>query len=88
MSCLVFLSAETFWGFIITINMNEVSDLTLNNQSEFIQNKIKNELKEFLLSRNLQILAEKVDMLNIHLHDLLKENETNYACDHCHGNKN
>ena len=87
MSCSIFLSAELFWGFTIHVDMNEIELYDLNQQSECIQNKFKNELKIFFLKENLQILAEKVDVLQIHLHERLKVNEINYACDHCHGNQ-
>jgi hypothetical protein len=45
---------------------------------------LKHQLSAFFLSRNLQLLKEKVDLLTLHLHGPLKQDEKNYACDHIH----
>jgi len=79
----VVASADLFWGFKIMLP-NEVSQLPFDEQCSSVNAEIKRELIEFFLSKNLQILKEKVDQLHLHLHASLVANELSYACDHKH----
>jgi hypothetical protein len=79
----VVASAELFWGFSISLP-NEVSTLSIEEQSSIVNAEMKHQLSAFFLSRNLQLLKEKVDLLTLHLHGPLKHYEKNYACDHIH----
>jgi hypothetical protein len=75
------LSSELFWGFSVTININDFC-----NNEEIIK-YIKKELKAFLMIKNLQLLVEKVNTLELHMHDEfenLKLQNIWYICDHKH----
>jgi hypothetical protein len=81
------LSSDMFWGYRVQIDMFLFDDV-----SAIIQ-YIKQDMKTFFLSRNLQLLAEKVEKLKFHIHhpfDTYKDlvGRTNaqdiiYICDNC-----
>jgi hypothetical protein len=81
----VVVSAKLFWGFAVRFD-NDVQNLSLDDQSRLVNIKIKQELRDFFMTKNLQLLVEEVEKLQLHLHDKLKENSLSYACDHCHLN--
>ena len=68
-------------------------DITWFEDVSTIIKYIKQDMKTFFLSRNLQLLSEKVEKTNFHIHhpyDTYKEilERTNaqdiiYICDHC-----
>ena len=78
------ISGKHFWGFKRQI------DLDLVDSSNDIIKIMKNKIKEFLKSENLEILIEKLNEKRYHLISLGKiliETEPNsviYICDHCH----
>jgi hypothetical protein len=75
------LSAELFWGFSREI---EVSQFT--NNEEIIEYMVS-ELKIFLLLENLQLLVEKLEKTQLHMHDQfnnLNNDGLYYICDHDH----
>jgi hypothetical protein len=85
-TCLIILSHQIFQGFNFTVSSDQIKNLTLEQQSEFVNKEAKRLLKEFFYSKNLYVLCEDyVNQLNVHLHQLLDDKVDNYACDHCHG---
>lgn len=77
------LSAHLFWGFQV-----EIPDLAYMNSEADIITLVKENLKEYLLKGNLQVLAEMVDTLPLHFHEnvFTKKNQAEvvYICDHRH----
>ena len=81
------ISSEIFWGYRATL------DLLYFENIENIIEYVKNDLKQFLLSRNLQLLVEKLDKTKFHIHspyntysDILDKTDVSYViyiCDHC-----
>jgi hypothetical protein len=81
------VSSDTFWGFRLLIDISKFHSIG------DIVNFIKNDLKTFLMSRNLIVLVEKLESRVFHVHhpydtyqDLLKltnEDDIIYICDHC-----
>lgn len=81
------VSSDMFWGYRVEI------DLIYFETIAAIIQYVKNDLKQFLLSRNLQLLAEQVEKNNFHIHHPFEtfediKNNTNtstiiYICDHC-----
>lgn len=59
-------SAELFWGFTIVLDMYKMQ---LYPTIDHVIDYAKNELKVFLRKRNLQVLAESVDKMNLHCHE-------------------
>ncbi len=75
------LSADLFWGFNCILNLHD-----FNSNDEIIE-YMKKELKSFLYTKNLLNLVEKVDSMNLHMHDSfenLKTSDIWYICDHPH----
>jgi hypothetical protein len=77
------LSAELFWGFQVELDLAQFT-----TEADVIK-EVKSQLKEFMLMGNLQVLAEEVDKLHLHLHqDLHSEHEQDlsvvYICDRKH----
>lgn len=77
------LSAKLFWGFSSEFE-DELANLSLEEQTSIVNAQVKQEMKEFFMQKNLQILVEEMEKLHFHLHDPLKANTLSYACDHCH----
>jgi hypothetical protein len=77
------LSAELFGGYRMTFP-NELSNLSLEDQTIVVREDFKRDLKELFHSKNLFWLVEKVNALTIHLHAPLVPDTHAYACDHCH----
>jgi len=76
------LSAELFWGYEVFIDVNTVC--TPDDIIEYI----RADLRAFLMSRNLQLLAERLDETQFHLHDDVSDlghDSIVYICDHDHG---
>lgn len=81
------VSSDVFWGYRVQLNPINFNDLPS------IIAYIKNDMKTFFLSRNLQCLAEMVDKAKFHIHhphdnyksiiELTNTDETIYVCDHC-----
>lgn len=81
------VSSDLFWGYSMKIDISKFSCMTS------IIEYIKSDLRNFLLSKNLQLLIEKLDLCHFHIHspydnynDLLNHTDTNtiiYVCDHC-----
>lgn len=81
------ISSDLFWGYSVNIDISKLNSITS------IIEYIKTDLKNFLLSKNLQLLIEKLDQRHFHIHsphdnynDLLNHTDTNtiiYICDHC-----
>jgi len=81
------VSSDLFWGYRITVDVGNFDCVTS------IIEYIKNDLRTFLLSRNLQMLVEKLDACRFHIHspfdcynDLLTKTDDRtivYVCDHC-----
>lgn len=81
------ISSDLFWGYRLIIDMSKFSDIST------IIDYIKNDIRTFLLSRNLQCLVEKLDACKFHIHDpystysdILKNTTSEnviYICDHC-----
>jgi hypothetical protein len=77
------LSSRLFWGFQFN------ADLTPDMTEAHIIDAAKNSLKQFLLTGNLQVLAEMVDDLPLHVHYNFSEVPSSsqrviYVCDHRH----
>jgi hypothetical protein len=79
------ISSELFWGWKSSLNTSKY------NTHEKIIKKVKDDLKEFLNSRNLLELVKKVDEMTLHIHNEMHDiiHEDNplgpfYLCDHCH----
>lgn len=82
----VILSHQMFQGFRFSIKKEQVENLTLQQQSNLVNQEAKRLLKEFFYQKNLYVLCEDyVNNLNVHLHSFLDDKVDNYACDHCHG---
>lgn len=81
------VSSDTFWGFRLLIDISKFHTIS------DIVNFVKNDLKTFLMSRNLIVLVEKLESRLFHLHhpydtyqDLLRltnKDDIIYICDHC-----
>jgi hypothetical protein len=80
------ISSELFWGF------HEEIDLLLFESQQDVCNYMKRTLKDFFKTHNLLGLAEKVDMIQLHMHnqgktiqDILRytgRTDIVYVCDH------
>jgi hypothetical protein len=81
----VVVSAKLFWGFSSRFE-NDIQKLSLEEQTSIVNAQIKQELRDFFMQKNLQLLVEESEKLTLHLHDGLTENSLRYACDHCHTN--
>lgn len=83
------ISSDLFWGFQSLIDLRSYTTLT------DVVSDIKKDLKHFLMTRNLQVLSEKVDAMELHVHhpysslDDIRTKcpsyEIIYLCDHCRG---
>lgn len=81
------VSSDLFWGYRITIDVGKYDCVTS------IIDFIKSDIRSFLLSKNLQMLVEKLDACRFHIHspfdcygDLLTRTDDRtviYVCDHC-----
>lgn len=81
------LSSDLFWGYRVNVDVGNFDCITS------IIDYIKSDVRQFLLSRNLQMLVEKLDMCRFHIHspydeyyDLLQKTDERtviYVCDHC-----
>ncbi len=81
------ISSELFWGYRLRV------DLSLYDSLDEIIHLVKLDLKRFLLGKNLQALAEKVDTMKLHMHepfltfqelaDGTNPQDILYLCDHC-----
>ena len=78
------LSVDLFCGLQIIMTGEEIYGLSLQEQEALITLKAKSKLKSIFSTHNLELLSDKVNLLNVHLHGKLKENVINYACDHKH----
>jgi len=86
----IILSTDNeLWGFQFLIQMSEVANLNLEEQSEYVCKKARREIVRIMYSAGLNALAELNSKLKtLHLHELIQEGKTNYACDHKHNHKN
>jgi hypothetical protein len=81
------ISSEVFWGYRMLIDISNFDSI------KSITDYMKNDVRLFLSSRNLQLLIEKLDTSNFHIHspfdtfeDLLRKTDHSsviYVCDHC-----
>lgn len=81
------ISSDLFWGYQLNV------DLSLCDSLANIVQLVKMDLKQFLLGKNLQALAEKVDGMKLHMHepfasfhellDVTSPSDILYLCDHC-----
>lgn len=81
------LSSDLFWGYRVCVDVGSFD--CMKNLIEYI----KGDIKQFLLSKNLQMLIEKLDQCRFHIHspydefhDLLNRTDERtviYVCDHC-----
>lgn len=77
------LSHKLFQGFTFKIPY-ETEHLDLQSQNNLINETCKMLLLDYFNSKNLVVLMDEVKNLKVHLHQRLKRNEDNWACDHCH----
>lgn len=82
----IILSTDNeLWGFQFLIQMSEIANLNLEEQSEYVCKKARREIVRIMYSVGLHALAEINNKLKtLHLHELVQEGKTNYACDHKH----
>jgi hypothetical protein len=81
------VSSDLFWGYRVEVNLSHFENL-----KDAIA-YVKNDLKTFLSSRNLQFLLEKVEEVRFHVHspyytinnilELTTPDTIVYICDHC-----
>ena len=81
------VSSELFWGYRVTVDILHFDDV------KAIITYVKQDLKTFLLSRNLQGLINKLDNAKFHIHHpyssyselvtMTNDNDIIYICDHC-----
>jgi hypothetical protein len=81
------ISSELFWGYRMVL------DITHFDNIKSIIEYVKSDIRTFLLSRNLQLLVEKLDECKFHIHEPCEtfekviNNSTSYdviyICDHC-----
>jgi hypothetical protein len=81
------LSSDLFWGYKMSIDISRFDNI------QCIIEYVKNDIKTFLLSRNLLCLVEKLDSCRFHIHqpyDMFEHlinyttsNDIIYICDHC-----
>lgn len=81
------VSSDLFWGYRMSIDISRYDNI------KSIIDYVKNDIKTFLLSRNLQCLVEKLDECRFHIHepydvfqDLINSTSNSdviYICDHC-----
>ena len=81
------LSSELFWGYRVNVIVNHYDSIAS------IIEYVKGDIRTFLLSRNLQLLVEKLDKCRFHFHspfdtyeDLVNKTDDQtviYVCDHC-----
>ncbi len=81
------ISSDYFWGYRVHLDVSNFDDVNA------ILNYIKQDMKVFFLSKNLQSLASKVEKCRFHIHspyntyhDLLElthDKDVIYVCDHC-----
>jgi hypothetical protein len=81
------LSSDLFWGYRVCVDVGNFDCMT--SLIEYI----KGDIKQFLLSKNLQMLVEKLDQCRFHIHspydefnDMLNRTDDRtviYVCDHC-----
>lgn len=77
------ISDDLFWGFKVRLNID------LYNNPEDIVKEVKEQLKEFLSTHNLQVLKEKVDDKLLHTSSInyirnSKKEDVIYVCSCCH----
>lgn len=75
-------SSELFSGYRVFIDVNTV------HTSEDVIECVRADLRAFLMSRNLQLLAERLDETLFHMHDDVTDlghDSLIYICDHDHG---
>jgi hypothetical protein len=82
----IILSTDNeLWGFHFLIQMSELANLNLQEQSEYVCKKARRELVRVMYSLGFKGLADSnVKLKTLHLHSLIQEGKTNYACDHKH----
>jgi hypothetical protein len=81
------MSSLLFWGYRMVLDISH-----FDNVKSIIE-YVKNDIRTFLLSRNLQLLVEKLDECQLHIHEpyetfekLIKNSTSDdviYICDHC-----
>lgn len=81
------LSSDLFWGYRVSVDVGNFDCMT--SLIEYI----KSDIRHFLLSKNLQMLVEKLDQCRFHIHspydefhELLSRTDERtviYVCDHC-----
>lgn len=81
------VSSELFWGYRMVLDISH-----FDNVKSIIE-YVKSDIRTFLLSRNLQLLVEKLDECKFHIHEPYEtfekviNNSTSkdviYICDHC-----
>jgi hypothetical protein len=84
------VSSDLFWGYRVT------ADLARFDGVDGIVAYVKADLRAFLLGRNLQMLADKLDACRFHVHspqhdgyaELVEARRRDprtvvYVCDHC-----
>ena len=81
------LSSELFWGYKLSLDISRFDSI------KSLITYVVSDIRTFLLSRNLQLLVEKLDECKFHIHephDTFEElishstyNDIIYICDHC-----
>jgi hypothetical protein len=78
------LSTDLFWGFAAYV------DETVYESPKEMVLEVKRQLINFLKSKNLQVLADKANELQLYYHENefppseIYKNEIVYLCDSCH----
>ena len=81
----VISSNNDLTGFTFYVNLTLVGGMTLDQQSGYILLKARRELVRAFYAIGVENLARLNSKLQeLHLHELLSGEKTNYACDHKH----
>jgi hypothetical protein len=81
------ISDSTFWGYEYDTSIENLKDYNDPFQQAILN--MKEYLKQDLLNLNLEVLAEKIDDIDFHIHDTddindITNNDTIiYVCAHC-----
>lgn len=80
------VSSDLFWGYRVNVDISSFDSIIS------IIEYVRSDLRQFLLSKNLQMLVEKLDACHFHIHSpyneyvqLVQADDQTiiYICDHC-----
>jgi hypothetical protein len=82
----IMLSTDTeLSGFTFCVNMANVKGMTLEEQTQYVRQRVPIELLRIFYKHGLMKLEHLAHQVNtIHLHELLEAGRIQYACDHAH----